>query len=250
MFVLFDHTSRTSYTSIQPHEILEKIRESPSHDFSVDGRPIWNDLICKTGFICHRVNSLDGLRDVHPSLGVEIDLRDDPITGSIVLAHDPFAQPGAVSLGEFLDSYHHKFLILNIKSERIEPRCLEMLREHDIQDFFFLDSSVPMIFLMNKKFGISDFACRVSELEPIDAFLRCPDLFSHLWVDCFHGMILDQTLADHAVRLGKKTCLVSPELQGRADDLRVYKERLREMDLFPDWICCKKDKIMDWITST
>jgi len=247
MSVLFHHTSKTSY-SLESHDILKKIREFPTHHFSVDGRPVWNDLVRKTDFICHRINSLDGLRGIDPFFGVEIDLRDNPVTGSVVLAHDPFTQPGAVSFREFLESYHHKFLILNIKSERIEQRCLELLREHNIQDFFFLDSSVPMIFFMNREYGISDFACRVSELEPIDAFLKCPDLYSHLWLDCFREMILDKTVSDHAFRFHKKICLVSPELQGRPDDIQVYKERLREMNIFPDKICCKKDKIIDWIT--
>lgn len=36
-------------------------------------------------------------------------------------------------------------MILNVKSERIEHKILELLRKYNIKDYFFLDFTFPMI---------------------------------------------------------------------------------------------------------
>ena len=55
----------------------------------------------------------------------------------------------ALSDGEdfepYLRHYRHALMILNIKSERIEPRVLESIRAAGVRDYFFLDSSFTMI---------------------------------------------------------------------------------------------------------
>ncbi|MDR1241583.1 MAG: hypothetical protein LBM00_02190, partial [Deltaproteobacteria bacterium] len=96
-------------------------------------------------WIAHRINTLAELRNLPPEYGVEIDLRDD-LSGRIYLEHDPFKS--GQDFEEYLSQYHHGAMILNIKSERIELKALELLEKYNISDYFFLDSSFPMIKLL------------------------------------------------------------------------------------------------------
>jgi len=91
-------------------------------------------------FIQHRVNTVEQLRGVPPEYGVELDLRDRG--ERLILVHDPF-QDGE-DFGPYLREYRHGTMILNVKSERIEPRVLEELEAAGtVDDYFFLDCSFP-----------------------------------------------------------------------------------------------------------
>ena len=79
-------------------------------------------------FIAHRVNTLLELKALPPEYGVELDLRDD-LSGRIYIQHNPFED------GEDFEPYaseygvsHKGIMILNVKSERIEHRILEIVR--------------------------------------------------------------------------------------------------------------------------
>ena len=100
-----------------------------------------------TLFCCHRINTINELKKIPNHYGIEIDLRDN-LNGDIYISHDPFKS--GENFGEFLKYYKHSFIILNIKSERIEYKVLELLKKHDIQNYFFLDSSFPMIYKLSK----------------------------------------------------------------------------------------------------
>ena len=67
----------------------------------------------------------------------------------LMLKHDPFT--GGERFEDFLKSYDKSSIILNIKSERIEYKVLELLKKFNITEYFFLDSSFPMIFKMIQK---------------------------------------------------------------------------------------------------
>ena len=64
----------------------------------------------------HRINSINKLKNLNQNYGVEIDLRD--YNKNIHLSHDPFKK--GIKFSEYLKKYNHKFIICNIKSERIE----------------------------------------------------------------------------------------------------------------------------------
>ena len=66
--------------------------------------------------IQHRVNLTKFLNRVNKSRGVEIDLRS--YNSKLVVEHEPFIE--SVCFERWLDSFHHKFLIANIKEERLE----------------------------------------------------------------------------------------------------------------------------------
>ena len=95
-------------------------------------------------YIAHRVNTVEGLKKLPLEYGVELDLRDQG--DRLILQHDPFT-PGEC-FEEYLKHYHNGTMILNVKSERVEHRVLELIKKYEVKDYFFLDSSFPMIFLL------------------------------------------------------------------------------------------------------
>ena len=130
-------------------------------------------------FIAHRINTVKELINIPTKFGIEIDLRD--YKGEIILNHEPFEKGDF--LEDFLSNYQHNTLILNIKSESIEYKILDLLKKYNIINYFFLDSSFPMIFkFMEMK--IKDFAIRVSEFEDINTAVRCAGLSNWVWIDC------------------------------------------------------------------
>ena len=78
-------------------------------------------------FISHRVNTREELGKIPSEYGVELDLRDD-LNGRIYIQHNPF-EPGE-DFEEYLKAYHHGTMILNVKSERIEHKILELLSKY------------------------------------------------------------------------------------------------------------------------
>ncbi len=164
-------------------------------------------------YIQHRVNMIEELKNVPPERGVEIDLRDRG--ERLILQHDPFGD--GEDFAAFLREYRHGTLILNVKSERVEHRTLEeMQRAGTVRDYFFLDSSFPMIRLLVEK-GERRIAVRFSEYEPIESALALSGRVQWLWIDCFTRMPLDERT--YARLNGAfKLCVVSPELQGHPLD--------------------------------
>ncbi len=192
-------------------------------------------------FICHRVNTLDELRRVPHQYGVEIDLRDRG--ERLILQHDPFAD--GEDLEPYLDDYRHGTLILNVKSERVEHRALELVRRRGITDFFFLDSSFPMIYLLSRQ-GVRNFALRFSELEGLDTILAMRGLVDWVWVDCFTRLPLTGEIASRLRDAGFKLCLVSPELQGRPAEIEQYRGELEVLGIAVDAVCTKRGNIPRW----
>jgi len=192
-------------------------------------------------FTAHRVNSIAALKETPKCCGVEVDLRDSG--NDIILAHDPFV-PGEV-FQDYLDVFDHEFIILNIKSERIEGRVLELIRSKGVNNFFFLDSSVPMVYSMTNQ-GVRDIALRMSELEPIEMVLKMSERVSWVWVDCFstNPLFLEDFL--HLKEIGLRVCLVSPELQGRPNETEAYVKEIRERGYIPDMVCSKIEKRKIW----
>jgi hypothetical protein len=128
-------------------------------------------------------------------------------------------------------------MILNIKSERVENRVLELLEAYKIKKYFFLDSSFPMIYLLSKS-GEKNIALRYSEIEGIDTILKMRGKVEWVWVDCFTKFPLDKetynTLSKHF-----KLCLVSPELQGHPYSyIDEFSKKLADMPFHA--ICTKR----------
>lgn len=193
-------------------------------------------------FIAHRINTIEELKKIPKEFGVEIDLRD--FGNELVLQHDPFK--GGELFEDYLKHYKHGTLILNIKSERIELKVLELLEKYPVKDYFFLDSSFPMIHLMSSK-GEKKIALRFSEFEGLDTIKEMKGKVDWVWVDCFTRLPLTQQNFKQLKEWGYKLCLVSPELQGRESDIPVYRKYLLENELVFDAICTKVYNINKWL---
>lgn len=196
-------------------------------------------------FIAHRINTLEELKSVSYEYGVELDLRDD-LTGRIYIQHNPFEngedfEPYAAEYG----AHHKGTMILNVKSERIEHKVLEIVKKYGIKRYFFLDSTFPMIKLLSDM-GERNIAVRFSEYEGMDTVRAMAGKIDWVWVDTFTRLPLDRATCDEMKRLGYKLCLVSPELQGQPEKIETYKKQIAEMGIEFDSICAKIYNIKKW----
>jgi len=184
-------------------------------------------------YIAHRINTVQQLQSVPFDHGIELDLRDRG--ERLILQHDPFKD--GEDFSALLPHYRHSTMILNVKSEAIEPRVLEALRQAGtVGDYFFLDCSFPM---MNRliKMGEHRIAVRFSEHEPLAYAMALAGKVQWVWVDCFTRLPLDR---ESYVALSKhfKICIVSPELQGHP--LERIDEFARLLKSFPVQAICTK----------
>jgi len=193
-------------------------------------------------YVAHRINTVEQLKKVPQEYGVEIDLRDKG--DGLILQHDPFGD--GERFEEYLQAYNHKLLILNIKSERIEFRVLELLRKYNIKNYFFLDSSFPMIYQLCKTQGEHNIAVRFSEFEGLDTILAMQGLVRWVWVDCFTHLPLTRENYQILQDAGFNICLVSPELQGRPEDIAPYKKQLDSLGVSCDAVCTKVYNVGVW----
>ncbi len=183
--------------------------------------------------IAHRINTAAQLQDVPPEYGVEVDLRDRG--ERLILQHDPFKD--GEDFETYLSHYRHRLIILNVKSERVEHRALELMRRFGVEDYFFLDSSFPMIRLLSEQ-GERRIAVRFSEHEPVESALAVAGRAEWVWVDCFTRMPLTPESYTE-LKSHFRLCAVSPELQGRpVTEIAAYAERLRPYPV--DAVCTKR----------
>lgn len=193
-------------------------------------------------YICHRINTSEELKNIPECYGVELDLRDN-IDGSIYIEHNPFTK--GEDFEQYLRNYKHDLMIMNIKSERIEEKALELISRYNVREYFFLDSSFPMIYLMSHS-GNHNFAVRFSEFEGLDTVRSLIGKVDWVWVDCFTKMPLTKGNYSELKKSGYKLCIVSPELQGQPERIDEYGKYLKENDLVPDAICTKHYNIERW----
>jgi hypothetical protein len=193
-------------------------------------------------FCCHRINTIKELKEIDTTHGVEVDLRDNTC-GCLHLSHDPF------NMGElfedYLKEYNHSFIILNIKSERIEWKVLDLLKKYNIKKFFFLDSSFPMIYQMSNK-NEKNIAMRFSEFEGIDTIIEMKNKVNWVWIDCFNINPLTPKIYKILKDNNFKLCFVSPELQGQQDKIDLYKNYFKNNNINLDMICTKYYNIKKW----
>jgi len=185
-------------------------------------------------YIAHRINTIEELKRLPLDVGVELDIRDRG--GRLILQHDPFTD--GEYFEEYLKFYKHGTMILNIKSERVEFRVLELLKNYKVKRYFFLDSSFPMIYLLSRE-NEKNIALRFSEFEGLDTILNMENKVKWVWVDCFSKLPLDKEKFEILKSKGFKLCLVSPELQQQPEKIGEYRYYLLQNHINPDAICTK-----------
>lgn len=186
--------------------------------------------------IAHRVNTARQLLDTDETLGVEVDLRLH--NSSLVCQHDP--QRDGELFSDWLKSYKHKTIILNVKEEGIEGLVLDELQKKNISDFFFLDQSFPYL-LKYARQGLSKAAVRVSEFESVETALSMAGLVEWVWVDIFGEFPLNKEEISRLKSAGFKLCLVSPELHNRNElsELLALQADIDALNFEPDAVCTK-----------
>ena len=192
-------------------------------------------------FIAHRVNTIEELNSLPKEFGVELDLRDE--NGRVIIAHDPFID--GEKFEDYLKYYNHGTMILNIKSERIEHKVLDLINKYQVRRYFFLDSSIPMVIKLSDE-GEFNIAVRFSEYEPIESVLALKNRVKWVWVDCFSKLPIDYVSFKKLKDEGFNLCLVSPELQGRVEDIEIYKSYLQKNNICFEAICTKVTNVSKW----
>jgi hypothetical protein len=191
--------------------------------------------------IAHRINTIYEIMNIPENLPIEFDIRDS--NGNLIIQHDAFKD--GIIFEDFLPYIKNRFNIINIKSEGIEYKILELLNKYEIRNYFLLDCSIPMIYKLSKN-GEKNIAVRFSEFETIESVLKWKNIVEWVWVDCFYSYILTKELENILHKNGFKICLVSPELHGRSDDIINYKNILKEESIIIDAICTKYKNFDLW----
>ncbi|MDI6808615.1 MAG: hypothetical protein QME66_06510 [Candidatus Eisenbacteria bacterium] len=160
----------------------------------------------------HRVNTIEELRQIPHSLGIEFDLRSDG--DRVIITHEPFTS--GPDIEEYFPHIGGRPCIFNVKCEGIEARVLDLAKRYNIEDFFFLDCSVPAAVKLLRS-GESRIAVRYSEYEPCEWVLGWAGKARWVWADCFTAYPGDekdwQRIAERF-----QICVVSPELQGHGSE--------------------------------
>jgi len=248
LYAITNKTKNIEY-NVPIEDVFTIIKTNPNdtyfkfiNDYKIQ---INNDIVLHTKFICHRINTLEELINIPDIFGIEIDIRDDYVNNNLILSHDPFER--GVNLDDFLKLYNHGTIILNIKSERTELKCIELMEKYNINDYFFLDSTIPMTYLLNTKYNNLNIAYRFSEFEPVEFYYKIKKFISWIWVDCFTQFPMSYENYDIFKNDNKKICIVSPELQNQKEKIQNYRDEIIKKNIIPDAICCKFNNIIYWI---
>ena len=94
--------------------------------------------------------------------------------------------------------------------------------------------------------NVQHVAVRFSEYEAIETVMALKGLVKWVWVDCFTRLNINKNTYQQLKQAGFKLCLVSPELQGRPQDIKVYKEFLKKETISFDAVCTKIENIPLW----
>ncbi|MEK7266848.1 MAG: hypothetical protein AAB227_12205 [Pseudomonadota bacterium] len=113
-----------------------------------------------------------------------------------------------------------------------------------IEEFFFLDQSFPFL-VKTARAGEKRTAVRVSEFESITTAKSLAGLVDWIWVDCFTQFPLSGKEAAQLQSLGFKLCLVSPELQGRPDEIAALRALLLREGINADAVCTKRPDLWE-----
>lgn len=185
--------------------------------------------------IKHRINSIKLLLETPSKFGIEIDIRS--YKNKIILNHEPYLN--GEKIDNFLKSYNHQFLILNVKEEGLEKRLIELMKSFKIKNYFFLDQSFPFL-IKTAKSGENRCAVRFSEYESINTVLSLSNIVKWVWVDFFTKLPLDYEKYLKLKESRFNICLVSPELQGhdKKQILTLQKELIKNK-VYINAVCTK-----------
>jgi hypothetical protein len=189
--------------------------------------------------IKHRINTVRELLLIDLNYGIEIDLRSQNL--EIIMSHDPYTSD-SILLSEWIKSYRHSMLVLNIKEEGIEQQVFEIINKANIENFFCLDQSFPFI-VKTLAGGENRTAFRVSDYESVNTLEKAAQISqvkpNWVWIDSFSGNWEHLADVKKIKSMGYKVCIASPELHKRNLELEL-ESILRLVDISQiDAVCTK-----------
>lgn len=193
-------------------------------------------------YIKHRINTIEELQAVPTHYGIEMDIRS--YGKDLVVTHEPFTP--AVLFDDWLKSFKHKTLILNVKEEGLETAVLALMKKYGIEDYFFLDQSFPFL-VKTANTGENRCAVRVSEFESIDTALSLAGKIKWVWVDCFTKFPLSKEDEIKLHNAGFNLCIVSPELEAHdpIEGIKKLKALFKEQNLQYEAVCTKRPDLWE-----
>ena len=122
-----------------------------------------------------------------------------------------------------------------------------MLKQYPVTNYFFLDSSFPMIKLLTDQ-GEKNISLRFSELEGLDTIRNMAGKANWIWVDCFTRLPINKEIEQELKEnLGYKLCIVSPELEGQPEKIEEYRDFLKREGIKMDAVCSKFYNAEKWL---
>jgi hypothetical protein len=197
--------------------------------------------------IVHRINRAEDLRKIPEEYGVEVDVRG--YGNRLLLNHDPIDTPHKYDgLDDYLQGYHHQFIIFNIKEAGYEEQVIRTAKDKGIENYFLLDVEFPFLYRATRRDGFRKIAVRYSEAEPIE-FVEAQKrgnvpLLDWVWIDTNTRLPLDRNIVDRLN--GFKTCLVCPDRWGRPEDIEPYFRAMRNLNFMPDAVMTSLDHVGLW----
>ena len=202
--------------------------------------------------INHRINTIKLLNLVPKNQGVEVDVRYHE--NDLVLHHDPFNhhENKPENFEDYLRSWIHEGpMIINVKTEGVEDKIIELMNAYKIGEWFFLDLSMPYFVKYSLKtekkkkvFNSNNLAVRFSEHEPLEYAISFSNKARWVWVDCFSILPLNEDSYQKLLSAGFKICLVSPELQGHSlSKIKEFKKQVSSMNI--DAVCSKRPDLWE-----
>ncbi|MCL6309192.1 phosphodiesterase [Pseudomonas sp. SZ57] len=144
--------------------------------------------------------------------GTETDVRD--VAGQLVISHDMPAG-GELTLDGLLDimAGRNLPLAINVKADGLAQALAETFARYGHTNWFAFDMAVPdMRSYLNA--NLTTYT-RLSDVEPSPAWL---EQAAGVWLDGFEGEWFSNQVIGDLLSLGKRICVVSPELHGRGHD--------------------------------
>jgi len=193
--------------------------------------------------IIHRINTIKELNKIPHKYGTEIDIRTNG--SKLILNHEPFEKGD--NFLNYIDSYCHGTLILNIKESGIENEVLKIVKSASIKSFFLLDVDMPYIFSSMKSKN-KNIAIRFSEYESIETVKSFKDKFNWILIDTLNKLPINKKNLSTLSKF--KTCLVCPERWGRKNDIFKYKKIFKKLSYKPSAVMVNSRYIRFWEESS
>jgi len=201
--------------------------------------------------IIHRVNTIEDLKKVDKSHGVELDLRG--YGNKLLMTHDPIEDSKLYEYTEFEDFLkhwqHEGVMVLNVKEMGYEEKIIGLMKKYGVKNYFFQDVEFPYVYRATRNDKMKKVSIRFSEAEPIESVKAQLDekrkpLLDWVWIDT--NTMLPITSQDIPILKKFRTCLVCPERWGRPEDIPKFIEQLKELDFKLDAVMTTKNYVGQW----